>query len=63
MFEVDPARLAGDVLLPLLRVPQHGVASRLVKVKQKLADDKAAKANVLMEVDEDALILPNFKLW
>ena len=31
VLEVDPARLAGDVLLPLLRVAQHRLARGLVE--------------------------------
>ena len=31
VLEVDPACLPGDVLLPLLRVAQHGLAARLVE--------------------------------
>ena len=31
VVEVDPARLTGDVLLPLLRVAQHGLLGRLVE--------------------------------
>ena len=31
VFEVDPAGLPGDVLLPLLGVAEHGVAARLVE--------------------------------